>query len=102
MMNRLRSALLLALIFVFASVSSMNAQNPAPTPAPSPNAQAPAQKPEAAKPSEGEENPFAPEPAPQLQPGMTGSDVNDPRYKLTPGLENAGEVAMGLTHVLLG
>lgn len=52
-------------------------------------------------PAAAEENPFAPVPAPPLPPGMTGSDVNDPRYKLTPGLYNAGEVSMGLKHLLL-
>jgi hypothetical protein len=104
MMNRVRGgALCLAivvLILLCSGISSMQAQNPAQTPAPVPNAQAPAKTPEAAKP-EAEDNPFAPEPAPQLLPGMTGSDVNDPRYKLTPGLENAGEVSMGLKHLQL-
>jgi len=38
------------------------------------------------KDAEEQQNPFAPEPAPELPPGMTGSDVNDPRFKLTPGL----------------
>jgi len=51
--------------------------------------------------SEEEENPFAPKPAPPLPPGMTGSDPNDPRAKLTPGLYDAGETSMGLNHVLL-
>ena len=32
---------------------------------------------------------------------MTGSDVNDPRAKLTPGLYNAGEAAMGIKHLAL-
>jgi len=31
-----------------------------------------------------EEDPFAPVPAPPLPAGMTGSDANDPRAKLTP------------------
>jgi hypothetical protein len=51
--------------------------------------------------SEEEENPFAPKPAPPLPPGMTGSDPNDARAKLTPGLYDAGETSMGLNHVLL-
>jgi hypothetical protein len=51
--------------------------------------------------SEEEENPFATKPAPPLPPGMTGSDPNDPRAKLTPGLYDAGETSMGLNHVLL-
>jgi hypothetical protein len=32
---------------------------------------------------------------------MTGSDVNDPRYKLKAGLNDAGETSMGLQHVVL-
>jgi hypothetical protein len=50
---------------------------------------------------EEEENPFAPQPAPALPAGMTGSDVNDPRYKLAPGLYDAGETSMGLKHLIL-
>ena len=42
-----------------------------------------------------------PQPAPTLPPGMTGSDVNDPRYKLSPGLYDAGEAAMGMKHLIL-
>jgi hypothetical protein len=50
---------------------------------------------------EDEGNPFAPQPAPTLPPGMTGSDVSDPRFKLTPGLYDAGEASMGIKHVML-
>jgi len=46
-------------------------------------------------------NIFAPEPAPALPPGMTGSNPNDPRSQLSPGLFDAGETAMGLKHLLL-
>jgi hypothetical protein len=68
-------------------VSAGIAQTPAPaTPAP-------------AKAPEAEENPFAPQPAVPLPPGMTGSDTNDPRYQLKPGLFDAGEVALGMKHV---
>lgn len=42
-----------------------------------------------------------PEPAPTLPAGMTGSDVNDPRAKLSPGLFDAGEAAMGIKHLVL-
>jgi hypothetical protein len=52
-------------------------------------------------PSPTPENPFAPEPAGPLPAGMTGANVNDPRAKLTPGIYNAGETAMGLKHILL-
>jgi hypothetical protein len=51
--------------------------------------------------NEDDENPFAPEPAPTLPPGMKGSDANDPRAKLTPGLYDAGETSMGMQHLLL-
>jgi hypothetical protein len=61
--------------------------------------QAPAKP--AAPPAEAEQNPFAPSPAPPLPAGMTGSDTSDPRYKLTPGMYNAGEAAMGMKHLLL-
>ena len=44
---------------------------------------------------------FAPEPAPTLPPGMTGSDANDPRAKLAAGLYDAGEASMGIEHLLL-
>src|SRR5262249_44859317 len=39
--------------------------------------------------------------APPMPPGMTGSDANDPRAKLTPGLYDAGETSMGLKHLQL-
>src|SRR5437868_1429635 len=61
------------------------AQTPTPTPTP------------AAPPA----NPFAPQAAPPLPQGMTGSDANDPRAKLSPGLFNAGETAVGLKHLTL-
>jgi hypothetical protein len=63
---------------------------------------APAADPAAQEPAEEEDrNPFAPDPAPPLPPGMTGSDANDPRAKLTPGLYDAGETSMGLKHLVL-
>jgi hypothetical protein len=62
---------------------------------PTPATPAPAKAPGAAA------NPFAPSPAPPLPAGMTGSDANDPRYKLTPGLYDAGETSMGMKHLLL-
>jgi len=66
-----------------------------------PDAQAPAASGQAApaKAPQAEEDPFAPHPAPPLPPGMTGSDVNDPRTKLKPGLYDSGEIAMGMKHV---
>src|ERR1700726_2113175 len=61
----------------------------------------PTSAPEAAKAPEADENPFAATPAPPLPPGMTGSDANDPRFKLTPGMYDAGEASMGMKHLLL-
>ena len=76
-----------AAIILGSSVSAIHAQTAAPaTPAPAQDAQ---------------QNPFAPQPAPPLPAGMTGSDVNDPRFKLTPGMYDAGETSMGLKHLLL-
>ncbi|HWY42134.1 MAG TPA: hypothetical protein VNX66_01455 [Candidatus Sulfotelmatobacter sp.] len=100
-----------ALLLLF-GVSQLQAQAPlTPPPVQAPaqaTVQAPAQgpAPESAdkdkdKDKEEDENPFAPEPAPALPPGMVGSDANDPRAKLTPGLYDAGEVAMGIKHLTL-
>src|SRR5215831_11759033 len=60
-------------------------------------------KPANAKPDQkkAEDDPFAPEQAPPLPAGMTGSNANDPRAKLTPGMYNAGEVSLGMKHILL-
>lgn len=41
------------------------------------------------------------EQAPPLPAGMTGSDVADPRFKLKPGLYDAGEISKGLRHIQL-
>jgi hypothetical protein len=70
-------------------------------------AQTPSASPQPAKPAEtkptdqAERNPFAPEPAPPLPAGMTGSDTNDPRAKLAPGMYDAAETSMGLKHLML-
>src|SRR5262247_211910 len=60
-------------------------------------------KPANAKPDQkkAEEDPFATEPAPPLPAGMTGSDANDPRAKLKPGMYDAAEVSKGIKHLLL-
>lgn len=41
------------------------------------------------------------ESAPPLPPGMSGSDANDPRAKLSPGVYDAGEAALGMKHLML-
>src|SRR6476620_3762064 len=55
----------------------------------------------AASQKEAQADPFAPEAPQPLPPGMTGSDTSDPRAKLSPGLFDAGEAAMGIKHLLL-
>ena len=109
-MNRVPSltfrAVLAGILFC-SGVHRMNAQGPATSAPPKqdrakqePGKDQPAN---AAKEEKGEDegNPFAPQPAPTLPPGMTGSDVSDPRFKLTPGLYDAGEISMGMKHVIL-
>jgi hypothetical protein len=92
-MNRLqRIAFLMAIaaMIAFSGVDQLQAQ-----------AQKPGSPASTQAPADEEENPFAAAPAAKLPPGMTGADVNDPRAKLTPGLYDAGETAMGMKHVLL-
>ena len=94
-MNRmLRLTFLTAGTFflLFPSAAWLKAQEPTPA----------ASKQEPAKQESADDedsNPFAPEPAKPLPPGMSGSDAGDPRAKLAPGLYDAGEAAVGLRHV---
>src|SRR5436305_11816485 len=67
-------------LVLFACVAAFG-QTPAPTPAGPPP------------------DPFAPQSAPPLPAGMMGSSTSDPRFKLTPGLYDSGETAMGLKHI---
>jgi hypothetical protein len=95
-----------AAIFLSSGIIRLKAQEPAAPPAkqdaPKPDdAKADQTKKDTAADSEENKNPFAPEPAPALPPGMKGSDANDPRAKLTPGLYDAGEAAVGIKHLLL-
>src|SRR5882724_2138798 len=94
---RVAFSVAVATIILFFGMSRLQAQTPTPTP--QPQAQTPSPTPSAEEPAEEEKNPFAPEPATALPPGMTGSDVNDPRAKLKPGLYNAGEASMGMKHL---
>ena len=77
-MNRVHTFRLLAVSLFLCSCFSAATLAQTPTPAPPPP------------------NPFAPQPAPPLPAGMTGSDANDPRAKLKPGMYDAGEAASGL------
>lgn len=72
-----------------------HAQTPSASPEPTPTPETKSINKEAGT------NPFAPEPAPPLPAGMTGSDENDPRAKLAPGMYDAGETSMGIKHLLL-
>ena len=110
-MNRVSSFILWvvgAILLSNFAVTRTLAQSAQPAAPPAASQQDQAQKPatppsgkDAEKKDPEEANPFAPEPAPELPPGMTGSDVNDPRFKLTPGLFDAGEASMGIQHLLL-
>jgi hypothetical protein len=99
--------MLVSAIFLCFAVPRVHAQAQTQSPATPPQAQQTPDKDkakEADKAKEDEEegnNPFAPEPAPALPPGMTGSDPNDPRANLTPGLYDAGVASSGLKHLLL-
>ena len=84
----------MAAVLFFPSLS--NAQEQKPSPDASGQSQTSAQPQEKPK---AEDNPFAPQPAPPLPAGMTGSDANDPRAKLKPGMYDAGEIAKGMKHV---
>src|SRR5437879_9619666 len=88
-----RSSELGAAILLCSGESRLRAQTPATPP--------PAEQADEDKEDEEHKRPFAPEPAPTLPPGMTGSDASDPRAKLTPGLYDAGEESMGIKHLLL-
>jgi len=86
-MNHVRTNVLVIIVasfFLFAAHAFAQTPSPSPSPTPAPP-----------------ENPFAPQPAPPLPEGMKGSDTNDPRAKLTPGVYDAAETSMGLKHITL-
>jgi len=88
--------LLTSLLLCSSFLLVTRAQTPTPSPSPSQQATKPDDKT-----AKEETNPFAPEPAPTLPPGMTGSDTNDPRSHLKAGMYDAGEAAMGIKHLML-
>jgi hypothetical protein len=98
-MNRVHAVTFRLFIASFLCSSFFALNTKAQTPSPSPESAKPAET----KPTDkkAEENPFAPEPAAPLPPGMTGSDANDPRATLAPGMYDAAEKSLGLKHVLL-
>lgn len=72
------------------------AQTSRPSPQPSPK-----ETPESKPANQDGGNPFALESAPPLPAGMTGSDTGDPRSRLSPGMYDAGQAAMGMRHLML-
>ncbi len=87
-MNQIRTvACRLLIVTAFSVLLTMGAvaQVATPTPAPPPP----------------DQNPFGLQKAPPLPSGMTGSNANDPRSKLSPGLYDAGEASLGMKHILL-
>jgi hypothetical protein len=99
-MNRVHTIAFRLLTASLILCSCLAARTLAQTTSPSPSPE-PAKTPESKPANQGGGNPFAPQPAPPLPAGMTGSDVNDPRDKLTPGLYDAGEAAVGIKHLML-
>src|SRR6185503_20343412 len=96
-MNRVQTValrLIISSLFLSCFAGAMQAQTPSSQESKNPAEANPDQK-------KAEEDPFAPAPAPPLPAGMTGSDANDPRAKLTPGWYDAGEVSKGLKHLQL-
>lgn len=98
MMNRVRTFTFRLLTASLVLCSLFAAGTPAQTASPSPES---VKTPESKPANEDSGNPFGLESAPPLPAGMKGSDANDPRAKLSPGMYNAGEAAMGMKHVML-
>ncbi len=99
-MNRVHTIAFRLLTASLVLCSCFAARTLAQTASPSPSPES-TKTPESKPASQDGRNPFAPQPAPPLPAGMTGSDPNDPRAKLSPGLYDAGEAAVGMKHLLL-
>src|SRR4030095_9318078 len=100
-MNRVHEIIFRLLVASVVLCSFAGATTLAQTPSPSPVQEATKAPDTKGANKEEQANPFAPEPAAPLPPGMAVSDTNDPRAKLTPGIYDAGEAAVGLKHVML-
>jgi len=98
MMNRVHTLAFRLLVGSLLLWSCFAGKTQAQTPSSQESAKTTNAKPDQKK---AEENPSAPEPAPPLPAGMTGSDANDPRTKLAPGMYDAGEISLGMKHLLL-
>ena len=99
-MNRVHTIAFRLLIASLILCSCLAARTLAQTTSPSPQP-SPTPTPESKPAGQDGGNPFAPEAAPPLPAGMTGSDASDPRAKLTPGMYDAGETAIGIKHLML-
>jgi hypothetical protein len=99
--EKMNRALRVAFLLAFAAVAAFSMCPRASAQGQQGAAAAPDAGAASAQKQEEDENPFAPEPTAALPPGMTGSDVNDPRAKLSPGMYNAGEASLGMNHLLL-
>src|SRR5262245_24453926 len=98
MMNRAHTMAIRLLVGSLLLWSCFAGKTQSQTPSTQESAKAGNAKPDQKK---AEENSFSLEPAPPLPAGMTGSNVNDPRAKLAPGMYDAGEISMGMKHLLL-
>lgn len=100
-MNRKNNIAFRLLVASLVLYSCFIAGTLAQTPSPSPSQEG--QKAPDTKSTKKDEkaSPFAPEPAPPLPAGMTGSDASDPRTSLKPGFYDAGEAALGIKHLIL-
>ena len=99
-MNRVNAIAIRLLVLYLVLCSCFIERTLAQTPSPSPSQEATKASDTKSKKDE-KASPFALEPAPPLPAGMTGSNANDPRTKLTPGFYDAGEAAMGIKHLML-
>ena len=99
-MNRVHTIAFRLLTTSLVLCSCFAAMTLAQTTSPSPSPQS-VKTPEPKPANQDGGNPFAPESAPPLPAGMTGSDTGDPRAKLSPGMYDAGEAAMGMKHLML-
>jgi hypothetical protein len=98
MMNRVHTLAFRFLAGSFLLLSSLAGWMPAQTPPSQEPTKATDAKPEQKK---ADEDPLAPAPASALPAGMNGSDTKDPRFKLAPGMYDAGEASKGIKHLLL-
>ncbi|HSE33551.1 MAG TPA: hypothetical protein VLA93_18400, partial [Pyrinomonadaceae bacterium] len=99
-MNRIHTMAFRVVIASLALCSYFALTAFAQTPSPSPTQEA--AKSQETKPApQAPTDPFAPEPPGPLPAGMVGSDANDPRAKLAPGVYDAAEAAVGIKHLQL-